>query len=430
MKKHCFLQLSVLFSLFLLASESLGQSTFVRDDEGHCEKINVKNSGAFINIQKGSLEYRLCERMFPADATRRSLYDQRFGVPSAFQNYDDFKIDYFEEAIVSHYKSRFDYEKLSVQSYLGIPSSSGNSIFHKSTPGKILVSKNGKHPEVIKNEKSINRHMKIDIEYGFNSLTVIDLSLDYVRTSNDWEMILELNKEASVMWRSILEKSNLHSSYDELNNAYIQGEKLHSNWLERRSINKMIKAYKRQVYDFLSSGSIRYTYGVSMLNSFHPFFTQVLLEMFFSSFNYAKVDGKRKKGHDYEKESLALFVAAFGDQEVIRLVSNDDTQWNTYFANNEVKGSLLSLLSMTATKDCFQLGLKPEISRTLFLGFDPIYYHQTVSKIFTNISGNIAHNCGIGKDEEYGIYYSNLYHSEYKGLNKDMLKLFRKRNEF
>ncbi|WP_273870517.1 hypothetical protein [Halobacteriovorax sp. GB3] len=284
---------------------------------------------------------------------------------------------------------------------------------------KLQVSLEGSYPSFDRGDRYVYGR---DISYGLDGIDDIHLSYEYLLESNDWDSLVELNNDSHRLWKKLLKTTNLHKSYEELNRAYLKGNKLHSKRKIRKELEKEIINFKKKVYDYLSSGSVHYTYGASLVDQFHPFFVQVLVEIFSKSFLYAGIDRRRFDAEQLQKDSLILYGSILGDEELIGNILRIENIDESLYRKREFKGSLVSLIAMVASnKNCDQIGLLPEVSLNSLIHFKPVIYELSVNHIFTNIQQNLIYNCFLSP--------TNFYNSAIGSFNKSYLKLVRKRAE-
>lgn len=383
-------------SLLFLSSVKAFAINFEVNEQGYCPgiKVSLATTVEIVNpIDENSLEYRLCERMFPNHKNRKSIQSNKYGVPSNVQNYDAPVIRNSESFSLSH--------------------------VNHSKRVNVHISEDGNYPTFSDDF--------LDQQYGFDYYKDINLSYNFLLESNDWDGIYELNRQAANVWRAVLSKSDLHHDYDSLKNAYIFNKKLHSKRRGRKEIDELIFNYQKSVLDFLSSSGVRYTYGASLISEFHPFFMQTIIEFYSESFISSLTDKRRIKDTDLYSYSKILYASLFVNEKYDKKVREIFQISSSAYQHFEYQAGILSLINMAvANKNCFQLGLKPELSRSIISSMNNYLYSTEISNIFKNTQGNLSLNCG--KTELMGRkVHSILYNAAYKYFEKDILNPYRKK---
>ncbi|MDD0853931.1 hypothetical protein HBN50_12535 [Halobacteriovorax sp. GB3] len=353
-------------------------------------------------FKSNSLEKIMCERGFPPKFRKSYLYDSRYGVSSKDQDYGKSRLDLSEKLVFYH---------------LG---------------KELLVDEFGSYPDLALGVKPIqNMPRTIRLNYGFPTRESIHLSYEFLLESNDWDSLLDLNNLAKEVWDRVLSLSDKHNNYDDLKNAYLLSSKLHTKKEGREKIDHLINTYKQTVLDFLSSGGIRYTYGASMIENFHPFFSQVIIEIFTNLYRDAEVDGSFSfKSESSFLDAIVIYSSSVASKEKRNQVFETVPHLKERIKSEEVRGSVLSLMNMIAARSsCRQLGLKPELSRVILSHLESVFYGLDVGNMIKNISENVELNCGeIRWWSEYDQYrVSKIYSRQYSGYKKHILIPMRKK---
>ncbi|MDD0853933.1 hypothetical protein HBN50_12545 [Halobacteriovorax sp. GB3] len=386
----------IIFSCSLISLKS-SASNYRIDKNNTCEdkRFNEANKNIFF---RNSLEAKFCERLFPDLNDKKALASRDYGVPSRAQNYRAPKIKEIDHFKVLRASMEFT-----------------------TTPILVNVSSDGEYPKYPK---------FFEEEYGFDTdwPNEIALSYDYLIESQDWQGLLDLNIQASKIWDLILEKSDIHQDYDSLKNAYVFGKKLHSKRKGRKEIDHMIKAYQKNVFDFLSSSGGRYTYGVSLIDHFHPFFLQIVIEFASELFAIDFVDRDRFSEFNFRLDYQLLNATLIANPNMMIAYSHWIENFEELLSKYEHRGAIISILSMAATEtECLQLGLKPEISRSVLLGIHTDKYRQVSKQIMMYLKSDIRQSCGNVDSLFFPDIQlqSRIYNIYYPQFGKSIVKPFR-----
>jgi len=362
----------ILFQIISYADSNL--KSFIKNEQGLCQAVvtkrkykgrrsylgGVQKNKAY-HLYKNSLEEKYCNRLFPS--SYKKVFKKGYDIPaelldiSVTNNLNNFQND--EESIFTNiYERSLDDDDIKVLA-------------------KLEISK---------------------------------INTEKLKQQFDSEEIIYLNNKAMNIWKDLI------SSYghEEAKQFYYE-MKLTDNEIQK------IKLFKKELISFLKSTNIQNTWGINLFNSFHPFFTQTIIEALVTNFptsrsSYAEkekfrnrieymtfrnkgpnyfsvIESRNDKFKKYKKEE-ALF------QEGKKFDSNEYTYQLRFselenlspgsFKLEELFVNSINLLEMNSEKNCAEWGLTPGVSRTIL---DKILFDsQSVNNVkYQFVQANILH---------------------------------------
>ncbi len=229
----------------------------------------------------------------------------------------------------------------------------------------------------------------------------LKINPEFLYSAADWEEILELNKEAQFVWTNFVnsypgtsKKEKELSAKKDLKNWMTQKEivknktlngKLDYGFLglskdedeelleEFKSKIKNIIIYIDEVRTFLNTTSIYETFGISMLNKYHPLFSQALYQVF-HDFQRELYDKKgpgsntwgwwpNKTEHYWGSLSMMMVWTekdALHSQQIIH-AGTSRTKYNYNMSDLKTTISSMLLLSSMPKSECKKIALTPEL---------------------------------------------------------------------
>ncbi|EQC49279.1 hypothetical protein M899_1711 [Bacteriovorax sp. BSW11_IV] len=221
------------------------------------------------------------------------------------------------------------------------------------------------------------QHKNLDFDYKYDSGLILippyrrraekstfELSHSYLEKSLDWEAILELDQMAKKAWDDYVFEMNKKGVYE--------SGALREHYFNKGYKNKIFDNFRHSLVIFMESSTVSVTYGLSMLENFHPFFVQTLLE--FSIYSQYRLR--------YGLNPSAIFNKAFTERASI----GQDEGLVSY--------TFLLLNIVTANdKSCLNFGLSPEYSRSL-VEYRDFLDHDILDHIVSSYKYNTSKNCG------------------------------------
>ncbi|EQC48207.1 hypothetical protein M899_2803 [Bacteriovorax sp. BSW11_IV] len=362
-----------------------------KNQEGKCFRTYLKSNGGVIHeIQKNSLEWHYCDRMFANSYGK--VFDQNVGVPAIENKEDQISlIEVNEVEPVAFYPSMLNNE--------------GSKY--------IYASHDGVSPYSTSDEKS----------YGLESNNKLDN--DYLKNSSDWESLEELNLKARSLWQDVvvgsMKETTLEQRFERARELYFKGKL-------PRKIDKEIESFKSEVLAFLNSSEVQVNYGLSLIQNYHPFFTQIILEQFAvyyfnAGYGIWPKDIQLQISEAWVMDSM---ISQYGKSYLSQNYSN-------YIADKYIdqiqylkkKVNVLMLLTMMTPKNCSKFGLRPELARTMIQKF---YLGTFVGSGIDNFMAHIVRNnmvqCGVVFSAMPMGDYEPYFHAE-RGEIKSIVKKYK-----
>lgn len=254
------------------------------------------------------------------------------------------------------------------------------------------------------------QHINLDYGYEYESGLILiepyervakkkrfELSRPYLESALDWETIMDLDQKAKRAWNEyvlLMKKKGIHDSKSLREHYFSKGYK-----------SKVFDNFRQSLIVFMESSTISATYGLSLIENFHPFFVQTLLE--FSLYSQHRLR--------YGINPSAIFNKSFKERasygQVEGLVSYTFLLLNIVTAND---------------KSCLNFGLSPEYSRSLVEDRD-FLDHDILDHIITSYKYNTAKNCGTFYGHKF--YQLNGYDKMGGKAQFDMGKIIYKKFE-
>lgn len=360
----------------------------------------------FFYIAENSLEAKYCTRLFNTNDKFKRIFDRDVGVPAKSLNNKELRVLDNSKIREVHF-----YDSL-----------------HSKTPRILKTKEDGQRPFDDLDEAHSDKYTRAIGRMYKNGLEKVrDLDEKFIEEGADWESILELNLKARSLWREIVERSReLNKEYpeEEARYNYFNENRFVKDKKEHKKLEVKIIEYKKEVLHFLDSSEMKVNYGLTKMSSFEPFFVQVILEFFAATNIYTLFDKSALRKHDYSAESLIIERNIFPDN-IIKTDFYDENKVEELQRKFYYKSNLIPLLSMIySMPGCSHLGLRPELSRTLIQGFNPILFKEFTKEQFFSMIANNARNCGSVEYMNSRSAHSFIYSNASKFL-EDIVERFR-----